>query len=240
MSYAIAMWSGPRNISTAMMRSWESRGDTAVHDEPFYAHYLHHTGVDHPGAAEIIAHYETDWRKVVTQLTGATPDGKTYYYQKHMTHHLLPHMDFKWVLNLRNAFLIRDPREMLLSYIKVVPDATLEGTGLPQQVSLFKQITERIGTPPPVVDARDVQENTAATLQKLCDALNVPFTPAMLSWEAGQRASDGIWAPYWYATVERSTGFAPYKPKTTHLPERYHDLLAACQPLYEEMAAHKL
>lgn len=236
----IAMWSGPRNISTAMMRSWENRPDTTVHDEPFYAHYLKQTGYDHPGAAEIIATMETDWQVVVQTLTGNIPDGKTIYYQKHMTHHILPHIDITWILSLSNAFLIRDPHEMLLSYIKVRPNLDLAETGLPQQVQLFNYVKAQTGITPPVIDARDVLENPRRVLSLLCAALDIPFTEAMLHWSAGKRSTDGIWAKYWYSAVEKSTDFAPYKPRTTTLPDNYSDLLIDCEGLYQQMAAHRL
>src|SRR5205814_1814288 len=129
----VAMWSGPRNISTAMMRAWENRGDCAVVDEPFYAHYLAHTGIDHPGREQIIAAGETDWRRVAQRLSGPAPNGASVYYQKHMTHHLLPHIGRGWLRELTHVFLIRDPREVLPSYIKTRTAVSVEDLGLPQQ-----------------------------------------------------------------------------------------------------------
>lgn len=171
MSMRLAMWSGPRNISTAMMRAWGNRPDTVVCDEPLYAHYLKITGLPHPGAAEVIVHHETDWRKVVAWLTGPVPDGRAIFYQKHMTHHLLPGIERRWLDDLTHAFLIRDPREMLTSYIRTIPDPRLEDTGLPQQVEIFDRVKQRMGRTPPVIDARDVLENPRRTLGLLCDAL---------------------------------------------------------------------
>lgn len=155
----IAIWSGPRNISTAMMRSWGNRPDTVVVDEPFYAHYLKTTGIEHPGRDEVIATHECDWRKVAAQLTGPIPGGKAIYYQKHMAHHWMPYFDTAFLDQLTHAFLIREPREMLTSLVKNVPHPTLESTGLPQQLELFRREQNRTGRTPPVIDARDVLEN---------------------------------------------------------------------------------
>jgi hypothetical protein len=240
MSRRIAMWSGPRNISTALMRAWGSRPDTFVCDEPFYAHYLKVTGVPHPGADEVIRHHESDWRKVAAWITGPIPEGKTIFYQKHMAHHLLPEMQGEWKTALTHAFLIREPREMLTSLIQVTPNPTLEDTGLPQQLSLFMWEANRTGKTPPLLDARDVLDDPRGTLAALCAALEVPFTETMLSWESGPRATDGIWAKQWYAAVERTTSFQPYKPKADPVPDRLADLLDQCNSIYEELYAHRL
>lgn len=236
----IAMWSGPRNVSTALMRSWEARGDTRVVDEPFYAHYLVETGVDHPGRDAVIEAHETDWRKVASWLTGPVPGGKAIFYQKHMAHHLLPGMEGDWLDALAHAFLIRDPREMLTSLVRVTPDPTIEDTGLPQQVALFRRVSGRTGAPPPVVDARDLLEDPAGVLVRLCAALGVEYVERMLSWEPGPRPTDGVWAEHWYGSVERSTGFRPYRPKPDEVPPRLADLHAACRDLYDELRARRL
>jgi hypothetical protein len=234
------MWSGPRTISTALMRSWGSRPDTAVCDEPFYAHYLQATGRDHPGRDEILAQHETDWRCVVRRLTGPIPDGKAILYQKHMVHHLLPGMMGGWLAALRHAFLIRDPREMLLSLVKVLPAPRIEDTGLPQQWALFQRVREQAGGTPPVLLAREVLEQPRPMLRALCDALGVPFTGAMLAWEPGPRPTDGVWARYWYATVEASTRFQPYGPKPDPLPEALRPLHAAAMPYFDKLYGHRL
>ena len=236
----IAMWSGPRNLSTAMMRSWGNRPDTAVCDEPLYAHYLRETGIDHPGAAEVIAHHEPDWRKVVAGLVGAVPDGKAIFYQKHMAHHLLPEVGRDWFGQVTHAFLIRDPREMLTSLVKVLPEPTLADTGLPQQREVFDWVTARTARVPPVVDAREVLEDPAEVLGLLCGRLGVAFDPAMLQWPAGRRPTDGIWARYWYEAVERSTTFAPFRPKDEPLPARLGGLLDRCLEIYEALHRHRI
>ena len=233
----IAMWSGPRNISTALMRSWASRADTRVIDEPFYAHYLKETGYDHPGAREIIDAYETDWQRVIDQLL-ANDNGKAIYYQKHMTQHMLQHIDRSWLSKISNCFLIRDPRRMLLSFAKVIPNPRLDQTGLPQQVELFNTVKQATGQVPPVIAARDVLRNPEAILRRLCAALDVDFDRAMLRWRPGKHASDGIWAEHWYAGVERSTGFATYHEDDTPVPAKMRALLEDCQQLYDQMAPY--
>jgi hypothetical protein len=236
----IAMWSGPRNISTAMMRSWGSRPDTFVCDEPLYAHYLRTTGIQHPGAEEVIRRHETDWRKVAEWLTGPIPEGKRIFYQKHMTHHLLPEIERDWLADLKHAFLIREPREMLASLLQFLPTPALVDTGLPQQVELFEWERRRIGKVPPVLDARDVLQYPREMLTHLCDALGVPFLEAMLKWESGPRATDGVWARHWYAAVERTTSFQPYAPKPVQVPGHLSELLGRCEALYAQLFAHRL
>jgi len=234
------MWSGPRNISTAMLRSWGNRPDTFVTDEPLYSHYLLHTGLRHPGADEIIRWQEPDWRKVAGWLTGPVPEGKPIWYQKHMAHHLLPRIDREWLGTLTHCFLIREPREMLTSLLKVLPQPTLADTGLPQQWELFQWEQERTGVLPPVLDARDVLGDPPVMLHALCQALRVPFTDAMLSWPPGPRATDGIWAKHWYAAVERSTCFQPYTPKPDPVPEELLPLLRECEELYGKLYEYRL
>ena len=236
----IAMWSGPRNISTAMMRAWGNRDDTTVVDEPLYAHYLHHTRRVHPGAAEVIAAGEVDHEKVIDRLLGPVPGGRRVYYQKHMAHHLLPHVDRGWLRRLTNVFLIRDPREVLVSLAKHVPDATLADTGFEQQAEVFDLVLAWTHRVPLVVDARDVLEDPGRVLKLLCDSLNLPFTDRMLQWPAGPRDTDGVWGKYWYKEVYETTGFRPYKPKNEPVPEAMRHLLDACEPHYRRLHAHRL
>jgi Sulfotransferase domain len=231
----IAMWSGPRTISTALMRAWENRADTVVADEPLYAFYLTHTTVDHPGRAGIIASQPADWRTVLNRLTGEPlPAGQQIFYQKHMTHHLLPCVDRSRLRPLRHAFLIRSPRELLASYARVRAAPTLDDLGLRQQVEIFRMFGG------PVVDARDILEQPEAMLRALCRALCVPFDRAMLSWPPGPRETDGVWAPYWYENVWRSTGFGPYRPPAEPLPPQLGPLLEEGQRFYDELAAHRI
>jgi Sulfotransferase domain len=231
----IAMWSGPRTISTALMRAWENRPDTVVVDEPLYGFYLDRSGVPHPGRDEIVQSMPRDWREVVDQICSAPlPAGKTVYYQKHMTHHLLPEVDRGGLAGLRHAFLIRDPRQLLASYARVRDEPVLADLGLAQQVEIFR----RFGGP--VVDAGDILRQPRAMLEALCTALGVPFDPAMLSWPAGPRPTDGVWARYWYDGVQRSTGFGPYREQTAGLPPALEPLAALCRPFYDELFAHRL
>jgi len=232
------MWSGPRNISTAMMRSWGSRADTFVCDEPFYAHYLRETGLDHPGRDDVLAAQENDWRRVADWLTGPIPNGKAVFYQKHMAHHLLPGMGREWLCQVRNALLIRDPAEMLTSLIKVTPNPTAQDTGLPQQCEMLELFGD--DDAPPVIDSKDVLEDPEGMLTALCERVGVRFDPSMLSWPAGPRDTDGVWAPHWYAAVERSTGFQPYRPKNETAPERLHDVLDECQGYYRRLYDRRL
>ncbi len=234
------MWSGPRNISTALMRAWENREDTIVCDEPLYAHYLLTTQRAHPGAEDIIAHHETEWQRVVERLTAPLPAGTTICYQKHMTHHLLPHIDRSWLDELSHCFLIRDPREVLTSYLKHVTDPTLEDLGWPQQLDIFQRVRSRTGIIPPVLDAKDVLQDPRRLLTALCEQLGIAFSDRMLAWPAGRRDSDGIWARHWYAEVERSTSFRPYARKPDAVPQQFRQLYLECQEYYEQLYEHRL
>jgi hypothetical protein len=241
MPLRIAMWSGPRNISTALMRSFGGRPDTAVCDEPLYAFYLaRRPEVDHPGRDEVIAHGDTDWRSVARFLTGPVPGGKAVFYQKHMAHHLLPEVGREWLEELVHAFLIRDPREMLLSLAKVMPSPTALDTGLSQQLELYRSVERRLGRPPPVVDARDVLADPPGVLRALCAALGLEFTPAMLAWEPGLRPTDGIWAKHWYRDVARSTGFERWSPRKGELSQELARVHAECLGAYSELREHRL
>jgi hypothetical protein len=236
----IAMWSGPRNISTAMMRAWENREDTAVIDEPFYAHYLVETGVEHPGRDDVIATQETDDAKVAASLTGPIPGGKAIWYQKHMTQHMLPDMPLDWLDRVTNCFLIRDPEQVVASFTIQRPDAAEWELGFEQQARLFDHVCDRLGHAPPVIDAADVLKDPRGTLETLCAALGVVFSEHMLAWPPGPRTSDGVWAPHWYAAVERSTGFAPYREREPKLSDFQRELADQCKAHYERIAVYRL
>ena len=236
----IAMWSGPRNISTAMMRAWENRDDTAVSDEPLYGHYLKATGLPHPGAEEIMAAQDTDWRRVIASITGPVPGGRPIWYQKHMTQHLLPEIDTVWLGSLRHCFLIRSPEAVLASYARTRPDVVADDLGFLQQERIFAQVRERLGSVPPVLDSVDVLANPETLLRRLCAALDVPFSQSMLHWPAGPRDSDGVWCRYWYATVERSTGFAPPVATQPDLSPPLREIADVCRPAYEALYRHRV
>lgn len=234
------MWSGPRNISTAMMRAWENRGDTAVVDEPFYACYLDRTGVNHPGRAEVMASQPLDWQTVKTMLVGPIPGGRPIWYQKHMTQHMLTDIPLDWLDEVRNCFLIRTPDEVVASFTRNRPDAALWELGFPQQARLFDHVCERLGAAPPVLDAADVLRNPAGVLGALCAHLGITFSERMLHWREGPRASDGVWAKYWYQAVEISTGFESWQPRTLRLTAFQKRLVDRCQPYYAQLARYRL
>jgi hypothetical protein len=223
-----------------MMRSWGNRPDTFVCDEPLYAHYLLNTRVPHPGADEVIRSQENDWRKVVAWLTEFEPPGKTVFYQKHMTHHLLPQIDRAWLDRVTNTFLIREPREVVTSFVKVAGEPRLQDTGFPQQLEIFDWVRTRTGKTPPVVDSRDVLNNPAHTMRLLCASLGLEFTEAMLSWPQGPRETDGIWAKYWYDALLKTTSFQPYKPKDEPVPPRLAGLLEEAEEIYNKLYEHRL
>ena len=238
----IAMWSGPRNISTAMMRSFGSRPDTIVCDEPFYARYLLRTSADHPGRDEVIAACETEYDNIVASLTAPLSPGTTIFYQKHMAHHIL-HEDWKhldWVHTMRNVLLIRNPLEVLASFIKVVPNPTPDQLGLPQQYRLFLMFAERLGHAPPVLDAADVLDDPPRMLRFLCEAVGIEFDPAMLSWSPGPRESDGVWGRHWYHAVYESTGFERPRPRNADIPMSLQPVLAECRAIYDCLRAERL
>ncbi|ATQ40997.1 sulfotransferase family protein [Caulobacter mirabilis] len=238
----ICMWSGPRNISTAMMRSFENRPDAAVSDEPFYAAYLAATGLDHPMRDEVLASQPTDWRAVADSLVGPVPGARPVWYQKHMTHHMLDGFGLDWSRSCRQAFLIRDPARVLASYVVKRGEVSLAEIGVERQRELFEREADRLGAAPPVIEGRDVLADARGKLSALCAAVGIPFDDAMLAWPPGPRASDGVWAPAWYDAVERSTGFGP-PPDETAPPALSDDLRRiadAARPHYERLAAFKL
>ena len=239
MTLRVAMWSGPRNISTAMMRAWENREDCTVSDEPLYAHYLAHTGLDHPGREEVIADGDTDWRSVVQALLGAPAGDAPVWYQKHMTHHLLPHIDHGWIGGLRNILLIRDPREVVASYVKSRAHVEPDDIGLRQQVELYEELADA-GAAPPVIDSGDFLRAPEAHLRALCGWLGIGFSERMLRWPKGPRASDGIWAPHWYAHVWESSGFEAASPHELALTGEAAAVAEACLPHYRRLHALRM
>ena len=234
------MWSGPRNISTALMRSWESRSDTFVIDEPFYAHYLSVTNVDHPGRDEIIQNGETDQSVVSKGLISDTDDSCSIYFQKHMTHHMIQSVDRNWMKDVVNCFLIRNPKDMILSYAKVNSNLSMHLLGLQEQYELFEYVTKINGRAPYVVDSKDILLDPRETLCLLCEKIGVVFSEEMLSWSKGVRDTDGIWAKYWYDNVINSTGFNIYRQKDDDVPSKYLGLYDECIKIYDELAKYKI
>ena len=235
----IAMWSGPRNISTAMMYSFASRTDCVVWDEPFYAFYLANAGITHPLNQEIIDAGEADWDVVVRMCTGDEP-GRAVFYQKHMTHHMLDGYDRSWLGQLNNAFLIRAPERVLASYARKRDEVTLHDIGFAQQADIFDQVCNEIGQAPPVVDADDILSDPAGTLGKLCAALHIPYTDEMLAWPTGPKPYDGVWAPHWYNAVWKSSGFKRPPSNAVNLDDSHKRIVEQARPLYEKLKAHKL
>ena len=236
----IAMWSGPRNISTSLMRSWESRGDAMVTDEPFYGYYLEKTDSNHPMKDEVIESQETDWRKVAKWLNGPSDNGKPIWYQKHMAQHFLPEMGINWISGLINCFLIREPEQVLASYYAKREVVSLDEIGYRQQVELLEFEKVRTDQIPPVLDCKDVLENPEKLITLLCQRLGVPFTKKMLSWPKGRRVTDGVWGKHWYDKVEDSTEFLPYNPKIIDLPNELVGICKEAKEYYNFLKSHRI
>lgn len=239
MTIRIAMWSGPRNISTAMMRSWENRADCSVVDEPFYACYLHETGLEHPCRDEILQAQRHVRSEVIVQLAvneTVTP----YFYQKHMTHHMPRGMDMQWSKDFLHCFLIRDPAEVIASYLQKMPTVSEDAIGIVRQQELFEEIEQITGHRPAVIDSSDVLRDPAAILPQLCESLGVPYADDMLNWPTGRRDSDGVWAHHWYHNVEDSTRFAPFVDRDTELTAEHQELADEMQGYYQIMASQRI
>ena len=228
----LSMWSGPRNISTAMMRSFENRPDTVVEDEPFYAHYLVKTGVDHPCRIETIESQENNWDKVSQHLVGEIPNGRMVWYQKHMAQHNVDGCDLSWTKKLINCFLIREPKEVILSFSKKFELSSSEQLGFTQQLYLFEELKNETGQIPIVIDSKDILINPRRTLSIMCKKIGIPFMEEMLYWPSGPRKSDGVWAKHWYQNVEASTGFSPLSEKQIQVSNKYSDILNECMDAY--------
>ena len=227
------MWSGPRNISTAMMRAWENRTDTQVIDEPFYSHFLHHTGLDHPMADAVISHGETDWRKIVQRISQVPEHG--IVYQKQITTHWLEHYSVDWLDNLSHVFLIRDPAPVVASYASKRPALTASDLGYQQQAALFDLVSTKSADRPIVIDSHLFLQDPQAQLKQLCTMLQIPFQSSMLKWPSGSRQSDGIWGEHWYDAVNQSTGFGQPRTAPPQLTEHQQAIAALCQPYYDAL-----
>ena len=229
----ISFWSGPRNISTALMYSFAQRTDTQVFDEPLYGFYLSHSAADeyHPGAADIINELENDGDKVMQTLS--TLNDAPVYFFKNMTHHLLD-LDRDYLRRFVNVILTRNPVEMLPSFAKVIPHPTMQDVGYQLHIDLIRDL-QAMNLPVIVVDSKNILLNPKAQLTKLCEAIGIPFDEAMLTWQKGARPEDGIWAKYWYTNVHNSTGFQAYTPKTEPFPKYLEPLLEECEACYREL-----
>ncbi|MEO6256795.1 MAG: HAD family hydrolase [Sphingomicrobium sp.] len=240
MTLRIAMWSGPRNLSTALLRSFGNRADTFVSDEPFYGAFLKTSGAGHPLRDEIVAAMDCDWGNVMATLAGPAPDGSPVWYQKHMWHHMVGPVGYDDFAGFSHAFLIREPERMIASYLRQREAAAFEDFALDRQADFFEREADRLGHAPPVVDANDVLADPAAVLERLCARLGLGWDPAMLAWPAGRRATDGPWAPHWYAAVEASTGFGAPDREPVALPDAARRLAERCRPYYERLSVHRI
>ncbi|MEO1044037.1 MAG: HAD family hydrolase [Pseudomonadota bacterium] len=233
----IALWSGPRNLSTAMMRSFAARDDTICVDEPFYAPYLALTGLDHPMRDAILREHESDPGKVIHRLAHA-PATRPIFYQKQMTHHMVDDIDRGWMGEVHHAFLIRHPARVMASYARKMETASLEAIGFPQQYELFHHVTGELGQPAIVIDSDDILHNPASMLQKLCTALEIDYQPTMLNWSSGVQPEDGIWASHWYDSIIQTTGFGAPPGDLPQLEGDYATIaeaaLASYAPLWEQ------
>lgn len=234
----IAMWSGPRNLSTAMMYAFAARDDCTVLDEPFYAAYLDKTGLEHPMRADILAAQSRDSAQVIAQITGPHP--RPHVYQKHMTQHMIPGISREWMAGMKNVFLLRHPARVLASFAAKYEAPTLADIGFSQQADLFKY-AQSLGSAPIVIDSDDIRRDPARALQSLCAALGLEWQEAMLSWPSGGHAADGVWAAHWYGAVHRSTGLSA--AEDSPLPElsgAYAALAEAALPYYRALKGAKL
>ncbi|QDP02735.1 hypothetical protein [Thalassotalea sp. PS06] len=238
MTTRFAMWSGPRNISTAMMRSWENRSDTQVVDEPFYAYYLRQSGKVHPMQEQILASQPQQWQQVVDQLLA--PKSCDLFYQKMMTHHMLEEIDLSFCTELKHCFLIRNPANVVNSYVKKISQVRDEDIGIKRQWQLYQQIADISGQDIPVIDSQDVLRDPEGMLSAVCEQFDLDFDKAMLSWPAGKRDSDGVWAPHWYQRVEASTGFEPYRPEAIDLSAALQAVADDNMDAYQQMYAKRL
>lgn len=225
----ICLWSGPRNISTAVMYSFAQRSDTRVIDEPLYAHYLRVSEADHPGRATVLAAMDQDGERVVQEII-LGPSDRPILFMKQMAHHLIE-LDRDFLNRTANILLIRDPEEVLRSLSRQLPKPQLQDTGLEVQAELCDYL-DRIEQKVSIIDARELLLNPESVLRQLCIELEIPYDSAMLTWPPGARSEDGVWAPYWYETVHRSSGFMAYEPKSSPFPKFLEPLLEECKPYY--------
>jgi len=239
-SKIIAMWSGPRNVSTALMRSFENRSDCFVSDEPFYSYFLYKTGLKHPLSDKIIKSGLIDYNKIIKYITGHTPFSKNIWYQKHMAHHILEGVNMDWIKNMANCLLIRHPSDVILSYSKKNEIDNIQQLGYLQQIKIYKMLTEETGVSPIIIDAQDLLKEPRKMLIEICKNLKIKFNDKMLSWPPGGRKTDGIWGKHWYKQVEVSTGFNPYLKTDRTIPLRYQNLNNECMKYYDFLHQNRI
>ncbi len=234
----LAMWSGPRNLSTALMRSFGNREDVIeVIDEPFYASYLKESNKKHPMYKEVLDSHESNWKMVVKNCSRI--DGMGICYQKHMVQHILPNFEKKWILKCINCFLIREPKEVISSFLKKWPEADFEDFGFLDQINLFHYIKNESGMPPVVIDAANLRDSPETYLPRLCSKLNISWDPKMLQWDAGLKPYDGIWASHWYPSVNSSTGFKK-NIQQKEFSDTVLNFAAMAKDSYHELLTYKI
>ena len=235
----VAMWSGPRNISTTLMRSFGNRPDTFVSDEPFYGYFLNETKIDHPMRDLIIKNNETNWDIIKNNLIGKIPLNKNIWYQKQMTQHLLPQDDISWLSNVTNCFLIRNPKDVIISYSKIYKHLSIGLLGFPQLSKIFNYSLKEQNKPI-VINSRDILESPEKSLRKLCKLLSINFSEKMLSWKIGAKEYDGEWGKHWYKQLYKTTGFLDYHPNNDTLPNKYYPLYKECNHYYKTIKKHQI
>lgn len=240
MTIRIAMWSGPRNLSTAMMRSFSSRADCFVSDEPFYGAYLKETGDPQPMMEAVMASMDCDWQSVATAMRGDAPDGSPVWYQKHMSHHMEGPVTIDDLADHRHAFLIRDPIRVAASYADKRTSIRPEHLGTARQRDYFERVADRLGHAPPVIDSADVLANPPHVLARLCEALKIAWDPAMLQWDRGPHPQDGVWGSHWYDRVNASSGFGAAPGPLPDLTDDYRRVADACRADYEALKGHSI
>jgi hypothetical protein len=236
----IAMWSGPRNISTALMRSFENRSDCFVSDEPFYSYFLYKTGLKHPLSDVIIKSGLIDYNEIIKYITGPIPLLKNIWYQKHMAHHILEGENLDWIKNMKNCLLIRHPSDVIISYSKKYEINSIQQLGYLQQINIYKMLIKEEGIPPIIIEAQDLLRNPKMMLTQVCKNLRIKFNDKMLSWPPGTRKTDGIWGKHWYKQVENSTGFKPYIKTNKIIPLKYQNLYDECIQYYDFLYQNRI
>ena len=236
----IAMWSGPRNISTTMMRAFGNRNDTFASDEPFYGYFLKSTNIDHPMKDEVISKYQTNWSDIKDYLTGPIPNNKPIWYQKQMTQHLLPDDSIEWTRNVTNCFLIRDPKDVIISYAKIYDKMTPDLLGFPQLLKVFNYTLKNSEVKPIVINSRSILKNPKSMLNKLCQSLDITFSNDMLSWDEGPKDYEGIWGKHWYKQLHLTTGFIKYEKKDKTIPDSLLKLYNECNHYYKQIKEYQI
>ena len=239
MKTSIAMWSGPRNISTALMRSFENRTDCFVSDEPFYAYYLNETKLNHPLKEKIIETGEIEFNNIVSYLSGSIPELKNVWYQKHMSHHIIDYNNLDWILKFNNCILIRDPKEVIISYTKKNKLDSINQLGIPQLYEIYNTLINN-GISPIIIDSNDIVSNPKKTLKILCKKLNIPFDKKMLQWPKGKRKTDGVWSEYWYKNVESSTEFKPFRKSEKNISSNHFSIYKDALYYYDYFLKNKI